>query len=47
VAIVGIGLNFVAIPLAALAVPGVLASLLFQPIHPAVSAALAAGAARA
>jgi competence protein ComEC len=44
VAIVGIGLNFVAIPLAALAVPGVLASLLFQPILPAMSAALAAGA---
>ena len=44
VAIVGIGLNFVAIPLAALAVPGVLASLVLHPVLPALSAALAAGA---
>ena len=44
VALVGIGLNFVAIPLAAVAVPGVLASLVLHPILPSLSAALAAGA---
>lgn len=44
VALVGIALNFAAIPLAALAVPGVFASLVLHPILPSVSAALAAGA---
>ena len=42
VAPVGILLNFVAIPLAAVAVPGVIASLLLAPL-PVVSGALAAG----
>jgi competence protein ComEC len=44
VAIVGIGLNFVAIPLAAVAVPGVLVSLVMLPIWPALANALAGGA---
>nr|MBA3258023.1 ComEC/Rec2 family competence protein [Gemmatimonadales bacterium] len=43
VAPVGVVLNFVAIPLAALAVPGVIASLLLPPLSPALAAALAAG----
>lgn len=43
VALVGIGLNFVAIPLAAVAVPGVLASLVLDPVSPALAGALAAG----
>jgi competence protein ComEC len=41
---VGILVNFAAIPLAAVAVPGVLASLLALPMLPALSGALAAGA---
>jgi competence protein ComEC len=44
VAIVGVALNFVAIPLASLAVPGVLASLLVFPWFPALARALAGGA---
>lgn len=44
VAIVGIGLNFLAIPLAAVAVPGVLASLLVYPIWSGLAEALASGA---
>ncbi|MBA3555085.1 MAG: ComEC family DNA internalization-related competence protein, partial [Gemmatimonadales bacterium] len=44
VAPVGVVLNFVAIPLAALAVPGVIASLLLPPLSAALSQALAAGA---
>ena len=44
VAIVGIGLNFLAIPLAAIAVPGVLASLLMYPVWSALAEALASGA---
>jgi competence protein ComEC len=44
VAIVGIGLNFLAIPLAAIAVPGVLASLLAFPIWSGLAEALASGA---
>jgi len=44
VALSGLALNFVAIPLAAIAVPGVLASLLFYPISAAVARAFAAGA---
>ncbi len=43
VAPVGIGLNFAAIPLAAVAVPGVLASLLLYPAWHAGASALAAG----
>ncbi|MFN8651149.1 MAG: DNA internalization-related competence protein ComEC/Rec2 [Gemmatimonadales bacterium] len=43
VSLVGIGLNFIAIPLAAVAVPGVLLSLLFAPLIPPFAAALAAG----
>jgi competence protein ComEC len=43
VAIVGVLLNFAAIPLAALAVPGVLASLILYPVLPGLAAALAAG----
>jgi competence protein ComEC len=43
VAIVGIVLNFAAIPLAAIAVPGVFASLLVFPLWPGLAAALAAG----
>ena len=44
VALVGILLNFAAIPLAAIAVPGVLASVLLHPVLPGLAAALAAGA---
>lgn len=44
VAPVGIVLNFVAIPLAAVAVPGVIASLLLPPLSAAAAGALAAGA---
>ncbi|HEX7336992.1 MAG TPA: DNA internalization-related competence protein ComEC/Rec2 [Gemmatimonadales bacterium] len=44
VAVVGIALNFVAVPLAAIAVPGVLASLLVLPFSPDLAAALAGGA---
>jgi competence protein ComEC len=44
VAVVGIGLNFLAIPLAAIAVPGVLASLLIYPAWNGLAAALAGGA---
>ncbi len=43
VSIAGIVLNFVAIPLAALAVPGLLASLLAAAMFPAVAPPLAAG----
>jgi competence protein ComEC len=44
VAPVGIGLNFLAIPVAAVAVPGVLASLLLFPVWRGGAEALAAGA---
>ncbi|HYL30836.1 MAG TPA: DNA internalization-related competence protein ComEC/Rec2 [Gemmatimonadales bacterium] len=44
VALVGIALNFAAIPIAALAVPGVFASLLLLPVWHGLAAALAAGA---
>jgi competence protein ComEC len=44
VAIIGIALNFVAIPLAAIAVPGVFASLLLYSVWPGAAAALAGGA---
>jgi competence protein ComEC len=44
VALAGLVLNFVAIPLAALAVPGVLASLLLHPVAGAPARAFAAGA---
>jgi competence protein ComEC len=44
VAPVGIVVNFAAIPLAAVAVPGVLASLLLLPLVPPAAGALAAGA---
>lgn len=44
VAVVGILLNFAAIPLAAVAVPGVFASLLLSPLSPRLAEALAAGA---
>jgi competence protein ComEC len=44
VALAGLLLNFPAIPLAALAVPGVLASLLLLPVWPGAAEALAAGA---
>ena len=44
VALAGLALNFVAIPLAAIAVPGVLASLLLYPISAAVARSFAAGA---
>ncbi len=44
VALAGLLLNFPAIPLAALAVPGVLASLILLPVWPAAAEALAAGA---
>jgi competence protein ComEC len=44
VAVIGIALNFVAIPLAAVAVPGVLASLLIYPLWPGLASALAGGA---
>ena len=43
VAVIGIVLNFVAIPLAAVAVPGVLASLLVYPIWSGLAGALASG----
>ncbi len=43
VAIVGIVLNFAAIPLAGLAVPGAFGSLLLTPVWPPVGKALAAG----
>lgn len=43
VALAGIGLNFVAVPLAAVAVPAVLASVLVAPIADSVAGALAAG----
>jgi competence protein ComEC len=44
VAVVGIALNFLAIPLAAVAVPGTLASLLLYPLSPPMAGALAGGA---
>ncbi len=44
VSLIGIALNFVAIPLAAWAVPGVLASLLLVPVGHQAAATLAAGA---
>ncbi len=44
VAPIGIVLNFAAIPIAAVAVPGVLVSLLLQPIVPALARPFAAGA---
>ena len=44
VAVVGIALNFPAIPVAAVAVPGVLASLLIYPVSHGLAAALAGGA---
>jgi competence protein ComEC len=43
VAMVGVGLNFAAIPVAAVAVPGVFASLLALPLWPGLAASLAAG----
>ena len=43
VAMVGIVLNFIAIPLAAVAVPGVLASLVVFPVLPGLASALAGG----
>ncbi len=44
VALIGILLNFAAIPLAALAVPGVVASIVLYPVAPWLAEALAAGA---
>jgi competence protein ComEC len=44
VASAGLALNFIAIPLAAIAVPGVLASLLLYPISQVISRAFAGGA---
>jgi competence protein ComEC len=44
VAIIGIVLNFVAIPLAAIAIPGVFASLLLFPLWSGLAGALAGGA---
>jgi competence protein ComEC len=44
VSLAGLGLNFVAIPLAAAAVPGLLVSLLFAPLVPALAEAMASGA---
>jgi competence protein ComEC len=44
VALIGILLNFAAIPLAALAIPGVFASLLVYPVWPWLAGALAGGA---
>jgi competence protein ComEC len=44
VALIGVVLNFAAIPLAAVAIPGVFASLLFFPLWPWLAAALAGGA---
>ncbi len=43
VALAGLVLNFLAIPLAALAVPGVVASLLLDPVLPGAARALAGG----
>ncbi len=43
VAVIGIILNFLAIPLAGVAVPGVLASLLVYPTSPSLAGALASG----
>ena len=43
VAMVGVGLNFAAIPIAAVAVPGVFASLLTSPLWSGLAASLAAG----
>jgi competence protein ComEC len=43
VALVGIGLNFAAIPIAAVAVPGVVLSVLVRPVAPWVAGAFAAG----
>jgi competence protein ComEC len=43
VALIGILLNFAAIPLAAIAVPGLLASVVLYPILPGLASALAAG----
>jgi competence protein ComEC len=44
VAVVGIALNFLAIPIAAVAVPGVLASLLIFPLWPGFADSLSGGA---
>ena len=44
VALAGLALNFVAIPIAAVAVPGVLVSLIVYPVSTAVAKAFAAGA---
>jgi competence protein ComEC len=44
VAIIGIALNLIAIPLAAIAIPGVLASLAIFPVLPGLAGALAGGA---
>jgi competence protein ComEC len=44
VAVIGVALNFLAIPLAAVAVPGVLASLVVYPIWSGLAGALASGA---
>jgi competence protein ComEC len=44
VAVIGILLNFAAIPLAALTVPGVFASILISPAWPGLASALAGGA---
>jgi len=43
VAVIGLVLNFAAIPLAAIAIPGVFASLLTWPVFPGLSGALAGG----
>lgn len=43
VALVGVGLNFAAIPMAAVAVPGVIASLLLHPVAAGPARAFAAG----
>jgi competence protein ComEC len=43
VSVIGIGLNLVGIPLAAVAVPGVLATLLAAPVAPGVARSMAAG----
>jgi competence protein ComEC len=43
VAVAGLVLNFLAIPLAALAVPGVVVSLLLNPVFPGAAGALAGG----
>jgi predicted membrane metal-binding protein len=44
VAPIGVALNFAAIPIAAVAVPGVLLSLLVQPLAPPLARPFAAGA---